>query len=62
MGINPVFRRICNPLFTPPNRTGSGESTGIAVDNPEFSTFSTGLSTGVFHKGKGVWIFTPGFT
>jgi hypothetical protein len=29
----------------------------IAVDNSEFSTLSTSLSTGVFHKSGGLWIF-----
>ena len=29
----------------------------IPVDNSKFSTFSTGLSTGVFHRDADVWIF-----
>ena len=32
----------------------------IPVDNSEFSTFSTDFSTGVFHRGCGLWIFTFG--
>ena len=32
----------------------------IPVDNSEFSTFSTEFSTGVFHRGCGLWIFIFG--
>ena len=35
---------------------------GIPVDNSEFSTLSTALSTGVFHNYPGLWIFIAGFT
>jgi hypothetical protein len=35
------------------------ERSGIPVDNPEFSTLSTSLSTGVIHMEQGLWIFNP---
>ena len=36
------------------------ERGGIPVDKSQFSTFSTGFSTGVFHRGSSVWIFIFG--
>ena len=33
---------------------------GIPVDNSKFSTFSTVLSTGVFHRKGSLWIFIFG--
>ena len=36
------------------------QSIGIPVDNSEFSTFSTGFSTGVIHRGIILWIFIFG--
>ena len=42
--------------------TGTGERIKIPVDNSEFSTLSTVLSTGVIHKDTGLWISTFGFT
>ena len=38
------------------------EKDGIPVDNSEFSTLSTTLSTGVFHKRERLWIFILRFT
>ena len=38
------------------------EKIKIPVDNCEFSTLSTTLSTRLFHKQGGLWISTPGFT
>lgn len=35
-----------------------GEREEIPVDNSQFSTLSTSLSTGLFHRGTGLWIFT----
>jgi len=41
---------------------GRFQKSRIPVDNSEFSTLSTSLSTGVFHNDRRLWIFIAGFT
>ena len=47
-------------MQTFPQEEAERERSEIPVDNSQFSTLSTDFSTGVFHRGSGVWIFIFG--
>ena len=54
------FRDYANRYTKIPQPSQKFQSIGIPVDNSEFSTFSTGFSTGVIHSRIILWIFIFG--